>query len=118
MVIGFYIAALITILPFQIKAKPKQLSETAEVGDVVYFGRFEQDLYTKNGKEKIEWQVLDKKGNKALLVSKYLLDVRPYNKKEKAITWKKCTLRKWMNKEFFNTAFSEEEKDKADGYNP
>lgn len=48
-------AAIITVLPFQIMAKPKKLSKSIEVGDTVYFGKYEQDAKKKNGKEKIEW---------------------------------------------------------------
>lgn len=63
-------AVLITCLPFQAAAKPKKLSKSVKVGDTVYFGKYEQDGNKENGKEKIEWKVLSKKGKKALLISK------------------------------------------------
>ena len=61
-----------------------------------------------NGKEPIEWIVLDydETNHKALLLSRYGLDAVPYNKDYKAITWEKCTLRSWLNGEFLNKAFS------------
>ena len=78
-----------------------------KVGDIVTFGRYPQ---TAEGTDQtpIEWIVLDydEKENKALLLSKYGLDVKPYNTEWTGITWEKCTLRTWLNGEFLNKAFS------------
>ena len=82
----------------------------AKVGDYVVFGQYEQDNDTSNGKEDIEWLVLDVQEDRALLISKYLLDSKPYNTTDAHVTWKTCTLRKWLNDEFINTAFSDMEK--------
>ena len=109
-------AALVTAMPFTVTAKPKNLSKSVNVEDTVYFGKYEQDGNTKNGKEEIEWQVLEKKGNKALLISKKVLDVQPYNKEFKDITWAKCTLRKWLNKDFMKAAFNDKEIKKIQKY--
>ena len=103
---------LATSIPVSTQAKPKELSKSINAGDTVYFGKYEQDGNTKNGKEKIEWQVLEKKGNKALLISKKVLDVQPYNKEKKDITWEKCTLRKWLNKDFIKESFNSKESKK------
>ena len=81
----------------------------ADVGSKVYLGMYEQDNNTENGKEKIEWTVLAKEGDKLLLISKYALEVRPYNTECRATTWEKCTLRTWLNTEFYTAAFSAEE---------
>lgn len=81
----------------------------AEVGDVVYFGAYEQDNNTPNGKEDIEWQVLAKADNKILVISKYALDCQQYNTSYTDVTWENCSLRKWMNGTFLNNAFSAEE---------
>ena len=51
----------------------------ADVGDYVYFGAYEQDGDTSNGKEKIEWLVLDKQDNRALVLSKYAHDTSTYD---------------------------------------
>ena len=80
------------------------------VGDIVTFGSYEQDDNMNNGKEDIEWKVLSKDSNGILLLSKYALDYLPYNKKNTNITWEKCSLRKWLNKEFYDAAFNEKEK--------
>ncbi len=84
--------------------------ENAEVGDYVTFGTYEQDNNLGNGAEAIEWLVLDKQDGKVLLLSKYALDAKPYNETDTAVTWENCTLRSWLNSEFYRTAFSEKER--------
>ena len=49
----------------------------AKPGDIVIFGSYEQDNDESNGTEDIEWLVLAREDNKALLISKYALDVQP-----------------------------------------
>ena len=80
--------------------------KVAKTGDYVFFGAYEQDNNTSNGKEYIEWLVLDIKDGKALLISKYALDCKQYNTSCTGITWETCSLRQWLNKDFINTAFS------------
>lgn len=79
------------------------------VGDTYTFGSYEQDNNNSNGKEAIEWQVIAKEGTKILVISKYALDCKEYNTSYTNVTWETCTLRKWLNNEFFSSAFSEEE---------
>lgn len=91
--------------------------KTVEIGDYIYFGSYEQDNDTTNGKEDIEWLVLEKKegkkfekySNRLLIVSKYALDCQPYNEEYENVTWETCTLREWLNDEFVNEAFSKKE---------
>ena len=78
----------------------------ASIGDTVQFGAYEQDADTSNGKETIEWIVLDVNGNRALLISKYALDCKAYNNAQIDVTWANCTLRDWLNDDFYNAAFS------------
>lgn len=84
--------------------------ERASVGDYVLFGKYEQDNNTSNGKEDIEWLVAATNDRKILLISRYALDCKPYNEKYTSITWETCTLRKWLNQDFLNNAFSAKEK--------
>lgn len=79
---------------------------------LITFGTYEQDNKTDNGKEAIEWLVLDIKDGKALVVSKYALDCKPYDQTHKDVTWETCTLRKWLNNEFLNDAFNDAQKSK------
>ena len=80
-----------------------------KIGDTYTFGAYEQDNNTSNGKEAIEWTVLDKGGMSLLLISKQALDCQQYNTEGVDITWENCSLRKWMNGTFLNNAFSTEE---------
>ena len=82
------------------------LLKNANVGDYVLFGSYEQDNDTSNGKEQIEWIILDKKGASVLLLSKYSLDGKQFNDKKGHASWESSTLRRWLNSEFLNTAFS------------
>lgn len=84
--------------------------KVAKAGDYVFFGAYEQDNNTANGKEDIEWLVLEVKDGKALVISKYTLDCKPYNTSYTDVTWETCTLRKWLNNDFINAAFSDDEK--------
>ncbi len=90
----------------------KFLLKNSKVGDIVYFGTYEQDNDTSNGKEDIEWLVLAKKGNRILVISDKALDRQPYNSSRTRVTWETCTLRKWLNNDFINAAFSAEERAK------
>lgn len=82
----------------------------AKEGDYVIFGAYEQDNNTSNGKEDVEWLVLEVKDGKALVISKYALDCKPYNTNHTDVTWETCTLRKWLNNDFLGAAFSADEK--------
>nr|MCR5042187.1 DUF6273 domain-containing protein [Clostridia bacterium] len=75
------------------------------VGSTIKFGFYEQDNSTSNGKEEIEWKVLAVEGKKALIISQYALDCKPYNKTDTDMTWEKCTLRTWLNGTFYDAAF-------------
>lgn len=87
-----------------------EMLKRANVGDYVFFGTYEQDNNTSNGKEDIEWLVLEVKDGKALAISKYAIDCKQYNTSYTDVTWETCSLRKWLNNDFINTAFSDDEK--------
>ncbi|MCR4687507.1 MAG: DUF6273 domain-containing protein [Lachnospiraceae bacterium] len=84
----------------------------AKVGDVIVFGAYDQDGDDTNGAEPIEWEVLEVSGNRALLISKYVLDAKAYNEEYVEITWENCTLRSWLNGEFYDIAFNGDEQSK------
>lgn len=91
----------------------KALLESAEIGKPIYFGAYEQDNDTNNGKEDIEWIVLDKQDGKMLVISKYALEIMIYDEYEKddePAVWETSTLRAWLNGTFMDEAFSTEEK--------
>lgn len=82
-----------------------------QIGVTVEFGSYPQGLFGVF-KAPIEWIVLDVQGDEALLISKYALDAKPYNEMWADVSWETCTLRSWLNGEFYNKAFSTEEKQK------
>ena len=94
------------------KSDKQILPDPAKVktGNTFSFGRYEQDNDPENGAEPIEWQVLAIKDGKALAISRYALDAKPFNDSYINVTWKRSTVRKWLNGEFYNSAFNSSEK--------
>lgn len=83
------------------------------VGDTITFGNYPQD--SDGSEEPIEWVILKtKEGSKALIISKYILEERKYHETKGNITWENCDTRKWLNTEFYNEAFDEEEQKKIE----
>lgn len=75
--------------------------------DCIYFGNYYQNSTTF--KVPIKWRVLSVEGDDAFLLADKNLDVQPYNEEYAAVTWETCTLRKWLNGTFLDTAFTAEE---------
>ncbi len=76
----------------------------------VVMGSYLQNCQAK--KEPMEWIVLKKEKHGCLCISKYLLDCKAYHDFSKNVTWQDCTLRNWLNHEFFMSAFSADEREK------
>ena len=87
----------------------RKAEKLRSAGTYLVFGSYPQ---TNTGKDDtpIEWLILESDGETALLISRYALDCKPYNEKYEDATWETCTLRGWLNNEFYNRAFSTEEK--------
>lgn len=84
---------------------------TAKKGDTVFFGHWEQDGDLGNGSEPIEWIVLDKIDGQLLLLSASCLEGITYNTESfTPVTWETCSLRRWLNEDFFSQAFTEAER--------
>lgn len=75
-----------------------------QIGDHVRFGRF-------NGKP-VQWIVLDHKDDEYLVISKFGLECMPFNKADTFTTWDKCSLRQWLNEDFYNRTFNSVEQEK------
>ncbi|MBQ2953233.1 MAG: hypothetical protein IJE07_06715 [Clostridia bacterium] len=78
------------------------------VGKYVTFGSYPQTAAGKDDTP-IEWLVLARDGNRALLISRYALDCQRYNRTRSYVTWDMCTLRTWLNSTFLNKAFDAQE---------
>ncbi|MBO4548051.1 MAG: hypothetical protein J5758_02445 [Abditibacteriota bacterium] len=83
------------------KAKPYAAPALLKRGDAISFGRAEQDGNAANGKEPIEWLVLDAGDGKALAVSKKILYELRHGDD---------TPRGFLNGEFLAGAFSDSER--------
>ena len=78
----------------------------ANIGDYVEFGNYPQGA---NGEIKpIEWLVLEKENNRMRVISKYGLEARRFDSSSN--NWKNSEIRQWLNDEFYNKAFDENEK--------
>ena len=89
---------------------PAQISASGR--EYITFGSYEQDGDLSNGPEPIEWEVLSVEDGRMLVVSRYILDCQQYNSTRTDVTWETCSLREWLNGEFYNTAFTAEEQDR------
>ena len=76
----------------------------------IEFGRYYQNAGTKN-LTPLEWLILDESGENFLLITKQCIEARAFNEQRKKITFEECTLNKWLNGEFFNTAFNAQERE-------
>ena len=93
-------------------SQKKDKNPEYKVGETIEFGNYPQE---EDGTEKpIEWIVMKNEGNQVLLLSKYVLDAKPYNKEweDVTVTWETSDIRKWLNNEFYTTAFNKTEKAK------
>lgn len=79
-------------------------------GQIVTFGKYEQDNNISNGSEKLEWLVLNVEESKALLITKYAIDCVPYNSTQSDTSWENSDIRKWLNGDFMNTALTKNER--------
>lgn len=84
--------------------------KSARVGDYVFFGSYEQDNNLNNGKEYIEWLVLEIKENKALVISKYGLERMPFNNRRVAFNWDSSSIKNWLEESFLINSFSSKNK--------
>ncbi len=94
----------VSVKPYCIKNYETNLSKLkkAKKSDTVNFGYYHGET---------EWIVLDKEGDKLLLISKLSLDNKKFNDEyNQDVTWKTSDLRKWLNDEFIYEAFSQTER--------
>jgi hypothetical protein len=47
------------------------------------------------------WRVIGIEGKQVTVLSEYIVDRQPYHDRQVVITWEKCSLRAWLNGEFF-----------------
>ena len=104
--------SILSLVVINISCSKSAKNDMNDNWEIVTFGSYPQSDASGNTKEPIEWIVLDKKGGAKLLLSKYIIDCKPYNNDYVNITWADCSLRGWLNGEFLNTAFDMNEYNK------
>ena len=107
-VLAIVMVLVMTILP-SFSACAESTTLNVKNGDTIILGHYEQDNKKENGTEPIEWIVLKVDGNQALLISTYVLDCQPYSTNKGSTTWESCTLRTWLNGNFYRAAFTSDE---------
>ena len=80
-----------------VKPAPSQSSSSVKTGDIIKFGNY-------------DWRVLDVQGDKALIITKDIIKNCKYHSEYKGTTWEACTLRNYLNGEFYNKFTSEQQK--------
>ena len=87
------------------------LRKYLEPGKFVSFGRYRFTDLTDQIKDNtpLTWYVKDVLDDRVLLLSRYGLEAMPYHTEHEDVTWETCSLRTWLNGEFLNSAFNEEE---------
>ena len=86
------------------QAFPSESLINVHVGDIIQFGQYPQGATGEI--QPIDWRVLAVENGRALIITDKLLDCVKYNETRSKVTWEVCTLRKWLNNEFFSRAFS------------
>ena len=81
-------------------------SSKSDTNNTDYFG---SSTYRYFKWERIKWRVLQNDGNTLFVVADRGLDCKDYHDPGGSITWENCTLREWLNNDFYGTAFSSAE---------
>jgi hypothetical protein len=68
------------------------------IADKIHFGKY-------------DWHILDIQDDRALIITKDIIEQRAYHVAYIDITWDQCELRKYLNGEFYDR-FTESEKSK------
>ena len=92
---GMFKKAMLVLAAVVLVALPV-FAASPEVGDIIPFGAY-------------SWRVLEIQDGKALLLSDKVIERRAYHEPGRAVTWETCTLRQYLNGEFYDS-FSAAEK--------
>lgn len=93
--------------------------------DCIYLGSYRQDAFYQ--RSLLRWNVLSVDGDTATLISDSILHMMPFQSADSSTKWESSPIRTWLNTEFYQSAFSEQErtairsvtvKHAADGENP
>ena len=75
----------------------------------IVLGSYEQDGDESNGPEPLEWEIISEEDGRIFVMSRYCIEWLPYNAEEADVTWETSSIRSWLNGEFLDNSFSDEE---------
>ncbi len=87
-------------------SKPNSFTYDPQTSSSVIFGAYEQDGDYRNGKEPLEWLVLERDGDRALLLSKYGIETLLWDKDQPIGAYDVDDLYWMMNRTIYEAAFS------------
>ena len=95
-----FIDEVLTIQNHNVSHTVYLIDTRPQIGDYITFG-----TYT--------WRVLDIQEDRALIVSEHIIEQRVYHNINSTITWAECSLRDYLNSDFYNSSvFSNEDRSK------
>jgi len=71
-------------------------AENPRIGSAITFGG-------------LQWRILNVKGDKALLITEQVIEERPFHNDWQDTCWETCSLREYLNNEFYKNQFTPEE---------
>ncbi len=80
---------------------------SAGYGDTVIFGRYNQN---GGSADPLEWIVLERNGTELIMMTKNAIAAMPFSDDPDINQWAYCSLRKWLNRQFMNSAFDSDER--------
>ncbi len=95
------------------KAAYEAIKLNFSAGETITFGLYEQDGDSSDGPEPIEWVVLESNDNQCMMISKKAIECGKYqdhNTVSTVVTWEDSDIRKYLNADFYNNAFSLEDR--------
>lgn len=97
---------VLNVVPSKLKIKAQ-----IQASSRIMLGAYPQN--DRNAQQPIEWEILHKEPGKfAFLISKYCIDHQPFHnhRGDYTVLWERSIIRSWLNRDFYNIAFSSSEK--------
>lgn len=88
----------------QLERLRKQLSHQIHYGEIFTLGSYPTSSSTE--RKPIDWVVLDKQGPYVFAIVWNCLDAKQYHSQNKPVRWRDCSLRRWLNNDFYHSAFT------------
>ena len=76
--------------------------------DIISFGKYEQNSNGSDGRENIDWIVLERQPDKIRIMSLYAIECMPYSTVSQK-EWEETSLHSWLNRNFKTTSFTKTE---------